>query len=421
MKKHVFIYTIALVLNSLATMAQEATLPAPPQDKPIYLTNATIHVGNGQVIPNGSIAFQQGKITAIGTGIAAPPGATIRDLGGQHLYPGLIAPATQVGLVEVDRERPTMDYRETGPYNPSVRAVVAYNTDSRIINTLRSNGVLLAHIVPQGELFAGTSAVMQLDAWDWQDAAYKAEAGQHFYIPRPYPGMPAAAVLEQLEEARTFLREAKAYLSSQQHSVVNLKFEALQSLFKKEQPLFVHATLVQEMMLAVGLAKEFDISVVIVGGADAWMIADLLKQQQIAVILQPAHSLPLTADDPIDQPYKTAGQLQRAGVLFAISDNGYWRQRNLMFQAGTASAYGLSKEEALSAITLNAAKILGIAHQTGSLETGKDANIVVSKGDLLDMRSNQVTLAFIQGREIDLNDKHKMLYEKYKTKYGITR
>jgi imidazolonepropionase-like amidohydrolase len=171
--------------------------------------------------------------------------------------------------------------------------------------------------------------------------------------------------------------------------------------------------------VAVDFAKEFGIEVVIAGGTDSWIIADVLKQNNIAVVLTQPHSLPLTPDDDVDQPYKTAAQLQQAGVLFCLSNEGFWQQRNLPFEAGTASTYGLTKEQALTAVTLNTARILGIDKTTGSLETGKDANIVISTGDLLDMRSSIVTRAFIQGREINLDNKHKQLYERYRYKYGL--
>jgi imidazolonepropionase-like amidohydrolase len=176
---------------------------------------------------------------------------------------------------------------------------------------------------------------------------------------------------------------------------------------------------VKEMLIAIDFAKEFDLDVTIVGGADSWQIADLLKQNNISVILTQPHSLPIMQDDDVDQPYKTAAQLQKAGVLYCLSNEGFWQQRNLGFEAGTAAAYGLTKEEALSAVTINAAKILGIDKLTGTLEAGKDANIAVSNGDMLDMKSSVITQAFIQGREINLDNKQKQLSEKYHKKYGI--
>jgi len=199
-----------------------------------------------------------------------------------------------------------------------------------------------------------------------------------------------------------------------------LKFQSVKGLFDKSQRLFIHCNLVKEMLIAIDFVKEFNFDVTIVGGSESFQIANLLKQNNISVILQQVHNLPTSEDDDIDQPFKTPTVLQKAGVLFALTDeDGTTTGRNLMFNAGTASSYGLTKEEALQSITLNAAKILGIANKTGSIEAGKDANIIISEGDILDMRTSVVTHAFIQGRELDLTDKHKQLYERYKKKYGI--
>ncbi|HEY4876995.1 MAG TPA: amidohydrolase family protein, partial [Puia sp.] len=182
----------------------------------------------------------------------------------------------------------------------------------------------------------------------------------------------------------------------------------------------VHGDQVKQMLVAIDFAKEFGFDVVIVGGSESFLIADLLKQNNIAVILHEEHSLPAMEDDDVDQPYKTPAQLQKAGVLFALNDeHEESRFRNLMFNAGTAAAYGLTKEQALQAITLNAAKILGIDDRTGSLEVGKDANIVISDGDILDMRSSIISHAFIQGREVSLENKQTQLYQRYMTKYGL--
>ena len=182
----------------------------------------------------------------------------------------------------------------------------------------------------------------------------------------------------------------------------------------------MHANTVKQMLVALDFVKEFGFDVVIVGGSESWQIADLLKQNNVSVILNQMHSLPTMADDDVDQPYKTPAMLQKAGVVFAINDeDGQTRGRNLSYNAGTASAYGLSKEQALQAITLNAAKVLGVADKTGSIEVGKDANIIISTGDILDMRTSTVTDAFIQGRKINLDDKHKQLNERYKHKYQL--
>lgn len=429
----IFIYILGLSLCSTALRAQETVYPAKPQQGLVFLRNATIHVGNGQVIQNGTIGFNNGKIMAVGANVPIPAGdVKVFDADGQHIYPGLIAPESNLGLTEVESVRATNDYEEVGEINPSVRSIVSYNTDSKVIATLRTNGILLAQVVPQGGLLSGSSSVVQLDAWNWEDAAYKTDNGIHFFMPRlmpranPFGGAAAGpatdavkAAMEKITSVKSFLREARAYAAGGQHAETNLKYAAVKGLFNKSQKLFIHADLVKELIVAADFAKEFDIDVVIVGGTDAWMITDVLKKYSIPVILSQPHSLPVMADDDVDQPYKTPAQLQKAGVLFCISNEGFWQQRNLPFNAGTAGAYGMTKEEALSAITLNAAKILGIADKTGSLEVGKDANIVVSTGDILDMKSSVITRAYIQGREVSLEDKHKQLYERYKYKYDL--
>lgn len=427
----------------LGATAQETVLPAKPQKGLIFIKNATIHVGNGKVIENGIIRIKDGKIEEVGANVAIPAGdVQVFDVKGKHVYPGLILPTSNLGLVGINSVRATQDVREIGDMNPNVRSLVAYNTDSKVINTLRSNGILLANVVPEGSFVAGTSSVVQLDAWNWQDAAYKTDAGLHVYMPtlmpRPNfgrfggggggggPQAPAADPvkegLEKIEGLKTFFKEAKAYFGETKHEETNLKFEAVKGLFDKKQKIYVHANTAKQILVALDFVKEFGFDMVIVGGSDSWQLTDLLKKNNVSVILQQPHSLPTGADDDVDQPYKTAAALQKAGVLFAISDDdAQTRGRNLAFNAGTAAAYGLSKEDALAAISLNAAKIMGMGDQTGSIEVGKDANIVVSEGDILDMRTSNVTDAFIQGRKIDLTDKHKLLNERYEQKYDLKK
>lgn len=430
MKK--ILFYICACIATIKVFAQETISPAAAQKETIALTNATIHVGNGQVINNGTVVFNNGKITEVGT-TASVSGARVIDCKGKHIYPGLILSSSQLGLIEINNIRATIDATEIGEMNPSIRSLVAYNTDSKVINTLRTNGILLANIVPSGGIISGSSSVVQLDAWNWEDAAYKTDGGIHFHMPsllnrgrrrffnaQASNADPVKEGLSRIEEVKTFFREAKAYLAQPKHENTNLKFEAVKGLFDKKQKLFIHCNIVKEMLLAVDFAKEFGFDVVLVGAVDSWQIADILKKNNIAVILNQLHDLPAMIDDDIDQPFKTPAMLQKAGVLFCINDDdGNSRYRNLAFNAGTASAYGLRKEEALSAITLNAATILGIADKTGSIETGKDANIVVSEGDILDMRTNIIDHAFIQGRQIVLNNKQMQLAEKYEKKYGI--
>jgi imidazolonepropionase-like amidohydrolase len=430
------------IFGMMSLQAQETVLPAQPHKGYTYIKNAIIHVGNGKVIENGVIKIKDGKIEEVGTNITVPDDPNnVVDAKGKHVYPGLMLPTSSLGLIEISAVRASSDVREMGELNPNVRSIVAYNTDSKVINTLRSNGILLANVVPQGSLLAGSSSVVQLDAWNWEDAAYKTDAGMHLYMPSMMPrprfggfggggvgggqqpqSDPVKEGLDQIEKVKSLFREAKAYLAETKHEETNLKFESVKSLFDKKQKLYVHANTVKQILVALDFVKEFGFDMVIVGGSDSWQVAGLLKQNNVAVILQQPHSLPTLGDDDVDQPYKTAALLQKAGVLFAISDDdGQTRGRNLPFNAGTAAAYGLTKEEALAAISLNVAKIMGVADKTGSIEPGKDANIVISEGDILDMRTSNVTDAFIQGRKIDLTDKHKLLNERYNQKYNLKK
>ncbi len=436
--KKLLSYILLGLFTFSAAMAQETVYPGKDYKGLLFITNAVIHVGNGQVIEKGTIKVNNGKIEQVGQNIAIPADdVKVFDAKGKHVYPGLILASSQLGLMEVPTVRATVDASEIGDLNPNVRSIVAYNTDSKVINTLRSNGILLAGVYPDGSLLTGSSSVVQLDAWNWEDAAYATDNGIYLNMPslltrrggrggfggfgqQQPQGDPIKRALDQLEVVKVFLREAKAYAEAPSHATTNLKLEAVKGLFTKKQKLFITCNIVKEMLVAVDFVKEFGFDVVIVGGSDSYLIADLLKQYNIPVILGQMHSLPTMVDDDVDQPYKTPAILQKAGVLFAISDDdANTRSRNLPFNAGTAAAYGLSKEEALSAITLNAAKILGVADKTGSIEVGKDANIVISEGDILDMKSSIITHAFIQGRTVDLTDKHKQLAERYKYKYGI--
>jgi imidazolonepropionase-like amidohydrolase len=427
------------LLATLNARAQDDIYPAKDYKGKLYITGGTIHIGNGQVIEGGTIAVDNGKIVQVGQNISVPAGSgsdvKVVDAKGKQIYPGIILPVTDLGLKEIaNGVRGSNDYEELGDLNPSVRSIVAYNTDSKIINTLKSNGVLLASVTPQGGTISGSSTVVQLDAWNWEDAAYKMDGAIHLHMPsfivRPRrfgrrpgaeaPSDPVKEALAKVEEIRTFFREAKGYLQTSPHKETNLKFEAVKGLFSKQQKLFVHGDQVKQMLVAVEFAKEFGFDVVIVGGSESWLIAPLLKANNIAVILGQQHALPTTEDDDFDQPYKTPALLQKAGVLFALNDDhDEARYRNLTFNAGTAAAFGLTKEQALQAITLNTAKILGIDDRAGSLEAGKDANIVISGGDLLDMRTSIVEHAFILGREVSLDNKQTQLYHRYMHKYGL--
>lgn len=437
--RYIFICAVFCLLSA-AGYSQPDIYPAPEHEGTILLRNATIHIGDGRVVENGSVLIRGSRIDAVGTAVGQPEGAKVYDLKGKHVYPGLISTVSNLGIRDVNGSVPgSDDYSELGDVNPSVRSIVAYNADNPIGNVLRGMGILLANVVPQNDrgtsqLISGTSSVVQLDAWNWEDAAYRLDGQMHFNMPsliqrrarfssaaQTSAGNAEKLALRKINELKAFFNEARFYLSEKAPGQKNLLFEATRGLFDKSQKLFVHCNGVKEMLLAIDFGRELGFDIVIVGGADSWQIASILKEHNIPVVLSQTHSLPMAADDDIDQPFKTPAQLQAAGVLFAINDvDATTRGRNLAFNAGTAAAYGLSKEQALSAVTLNAAKILNIADRTGSIEAGKDANIIISKGDILDMGQSIVEQAFIQGREITLDNKQSKLAERFGHRFGIS-
>ncbi|MCB9272948.1 MAG: amidohydrolase family protein [Lewinellaceae bacterium] len=411
-------------------IAGQTPAPAPAQQQPVYIYGATAHLGNGQVIENSAIAFDKGKITFVGEAgnLREGEGHLRINATGKHIYPGFIAPATNLGLVDIEAVRATRDFREVGSMNPNVRSLIAYNTDSEIIPTVRCRGVLLAQVRPEGGRISGLSSVVQLDAWNWEDAAYRADDGLFLN----WPGLASYNRREQrlstnkeyekqVQEVRDFFAEAKAYLDNPAPAKDNLKYDALRPVLEGKTRLYVQAQEAREIMNAVQLAAEFNMKLAIVDGRDAWMVADMLKAHDVAVVLRATQSLPARVDSDVDQPFKTPALLQQAGLLFCFGMDGFWEQRNLPFQAGQAVGYGLDYEQAVAALTSNTARILGIGDRTGTLEVGKDANLFISEGDALDIRSSQLIRAFIQGREINLDNKQKAWYRKFKAKYDEGR
>ena len=428
--------TLALATAASAALAQ-VPVPAPPQAKPILITGATLHVGNGTVVPNATVAFDKGRLTYAGPSAGFTPdkaGYETIDAAGQQLYPGLILPNTTLGLTEVEAIRATVDDEEVGTLNPNVRALIAYNTDSDVLPTVRTNGVLLAQPTPRGGLLTGQSSVVQLDAWNWQDAVVRADDGQHLTWPemvfRLNPNEEAAA-LDKRQKAREgrlrdleqLFAEASAYRQQPTGRQENLRLAALAGIFDGSKTLYLHADYGKEIIEAVRFARRLGVQkLAVVGARDAWMVLDFLKQNDVSVVVSRIHALPRRDADDYDQPYKLPAQLQAAGIRFCLDYQGTQEtagSRNLAFIAGTAVNFGLTQEQALTAITLTTAQIMGIDKDYGSLETGKSATLVLSKGDLLDMRTNAVTRAFIDGRSISLDSKQTYLEKKFRSKYGL--
>lgn len=404
--------------------------PSPPQSKSILITGGTVHVGDGKVIDEGAVGFRDGRIDYVGYNYGAKAAYdTVIDVKGQQVYPGFIVPDSPLGLVEIEQARATVDMRDVGQFEPELRSISAYKSDSRVTPTIRANGVLLAQVAPRGLAIAGTSSVVHLDAWDNDGAIVKADDGVFMSWPAAYqrqgwwaePGETDSEKkderVKKLEEMRAFFRKAKAYAAVTKPATIDVRLEAMRGLFTGSKALYVRADAAREIAEAVQFAKAEGVKrTVVVGGYDAWRIADLLRDNKVDVILRRTHSLPMRPEDDIDMPYKLPALLKERGIRFCLSytgDHEHAGARNLPFTAGTARAYGLSAEDALRAITLDAAAILGIDQRCGSLAVGKDATLIVSQGDALDMRGNDVRWAFIQGRRIVLDDHQKQLFRQY--------
>lgn len=418
------------LLVSFSGLAQQT--PAPKQSNAYSIEGATLHMGNGKVIENALIMFDNGKITFVGSAMMkiARQGEII-DAKGKHVYPGFIAPNSTLGLVEVDAVRASDDEDEIGAMNPHVRSIIAYNTESKVVESMRPNGILMAQITPRGGRISGTSSIVQLDAWNWEDAIIKEDDGIHLNWPIAYSrgrwwlGEPRILkenknYSKEVEELVQFFSQNNAYQTSDKNPK-NLPFEALNGLTDGSKTLYVHVDKEKGITDAINFAKAQNIkNMVIVGGYEANKVTDLLKENNIPVLLQRVHSLPNNTDDDYDLPFKLATELVNAGVLVGLENAGDMERmntRNLPFLAGTTVAYGLTKEQALSLITFNTAKILGIDDTVGSLEVGKDATLFISEGDALDMRTNKLSKAFIQGRDISLETHQTKLAKRYSEKY----
>jgi len=429
--KHLIYLVLGIFLLSPYGAEGQQT-PADTQKRPLMLTNGTIHTVSGETIQEGTLCITEGRISYLGEIDKAPKssGYKVIDCSGKHLYPGIIMPVSNIGLKEIGAVRATRDYDDVGDYNPNLRSIIAFNTDSEVTPTIRSNGVLIEQVIPYGGVISGTSSIVQLDAWNWEDAVYKLDDGiflnwpsafyvKGFWSDNPGEVVPIEKFDKNVASLESFFAEAKAYINTSNPKQKNLKFEAMRGLFNGSKKLFIDAYDSRQIISAVEFNKAYDFDIVITGATESWMVAELLAENDIPVILSPVHSLPEYQDDDIDQPFKTPFMLKEAGVRFCLSpQDGAGSERNLPFLAGTSVAYGLSKKEALKSITLSTAEILGISETLGSLEEGKDGTIIVCTGDLLDMRTSHITDAFIKGRKIDLDTHQKELYRKFMGKYN---
>lgn len=407
-------------------------IPGAPQSRPILIRGAWVHTVDGADIDGGSVLFEQGQITAVGKSVPQPKGTLVIEAAGKHLYPGLIEPVTDLGLREISAVDATDDRIEFGRENPNARAWVAFNPDSELIPVARAGGVLVAMAAPQGGWLRGQSAVIQLDGWTVAEMTLLAPSGLFVDWGAVHPRDDDDAKRRQDREKRLaefddLLDQTRRYGQSRQarpdQTPSNLRLESLLPIVEGRLPLIVEADRQSVIESAVAYAVAQGLKLVIYGGYDADRCAAILKQYDIPVIIASTYRLPLRRDDPYDAPYTLPDRLRRAGVRYAIggsgagSPGGAAAARNLPYHAAVATAYGLPEQDALRAITLSTAEILGVDNRIGSITVGKDATLLITDGNILETETH-VTDAYIQGRKVDLGSRHKMLYEKYLKKYA---
>jgi len=421
-------------LISLATFSQQT--PAPTQTRSILILGGIAHLGTGDAIEDAAIGFRDGKIDFVGRTFQADKSKydDIINASGKQIYPGFIVTNTTLGLQEIGAVRATQDQYEVGTFRPNVRAIIAFNTDSEITPTVRSNGVLMGQITPRNGVISGASGVVQFDGWNWEDASIKMVDGIHLNWPSTHHKHSVDGKIDirkrktydqQKHEIDRYFAEARAYAQAHPEpsaSVMDVRHEAMRGIFDGSLALYCHASDVRAITEAVHFKREMGIKrLVIVGGYDAYLVGDILRENNVGVILTSVHRLPRFKEEDIDLPYRLPKLLSDEGVLFALQVDARMTEmntRNLPFYGGTARKYGLTEEQAIMALTRNPARLLGIDDVCGTIERGKDATLFISEGDALDIRTNYLTHAFIQGRTIDLDNRQRELYRKFQTKYG---
>jgi imidazolonepropionase-like amidohydrolase len=420
--------------------------PAPTQDKSVLIFGGITHVGDGQIINNSVIGFTDGKIDLIASSEENWTDKllnmfsdsnnkkydTIIDASNQHIYPGIIALNSNLGLVEVDAVRASVDDDEAGIYLPEIRSIIAYNAESKAVESMRPNGVLVAQIAPNGGVISGSSSVVQLDAWNWEDAVIKYDQGLHINWPSPYTfgrwwlgedrGLKANKNYnKQVNDLKEFFDKSKANMNLDKS--MNLKSRSMKAIFEGESTVYLYADDEKEIVDGVLFFKKFGINkIVIVGASEAKNQLDFIKENNIPVLVKQPYRFPQSDDSDPRETFMLAKKMIDKGILVSIDPSGAPQSRvsirNLPFYAGSFSSYGIDKEVALSMITLNPAKMLGIDSEFGTLEIGKSATLFISKGDALDIISNNVTHAFISGRKISLETHQTRLWRRYSNKYS---
>jgi hypothetical protein len=400
----------------------------------ILIANGHLHPVVGQEIVASLVEVENGRIIGIKNAISSTYNPqdwdTVIDATDAHIYPGFVAANSTLGLTEIEAVRASNDYNEIGSFNPHIRSQIAFNVESKVLATVRSNGVLLVQATPRGGIVSGTSSIMASAGWNWEDATVLADDGIHVNWPMPWEGggwwaEPAdktinSKYLEAVKELERFLQQAKVY-SESNNPTFDARFQALEGCFKGKKRIYFHAEELRQLADVLEIIDRYKFNYpVIVGGSDAYLLGQRLVDSKIPIMLSRLHRLPDNEEDPVDLPYKLPYLLYKMGVTFSLQNSGgmeAMNARNLPFLAGTAEAYGLPSNDALRAITLTPCEIMGIDKDYGSLEVGKSATLFVSRGPALDMRTNSIQTILINGKlESTLNFQEE-LYLKYQKKY----
>jgi len=414
----VIILFFAIMVSVSPLLAQT---PAAPQSGPIALTGGTIHTISNGVIENGTILFEDGIITAMGTEVELPDGADQVDASGKYIYPGLIDSYSQMGIYEIGAVDMTLDISEEGRINPNVRPEVAFNPESRHIGVARSAGVLITVSSPGGGLISGQSSAMMLDGWTWEEMLVKSGTG----LIVNWPDFDDEEDYEkEILELRDTFSDARAYRTAFRSLEENegrqldydARWNAMIPVLDGDVPVVVYADELRQIQDAVTWSEEEEVELVILGGRDAHYVSNHLARKDIPVIVTTVLSSPYRNWEAYDSQYNLPAKLHDAGIRFAIAGASSAPYANrLPYEAGAAAAFGLSEEEALRAITLSPAEILGFDDRAGSLEVGKDATLLITTGNPMEY-STQVEQAYIEGRKIDMMDMHRQLYERFREK-----
>ena len=416
-----------------ASLAAAASIPQATDS--FMIRNATVHTMAGADIANGSVLVRDGKIAGVGQNLSAPAGTQVIDGTGLHIYPGMIDSGTTVGLTEIGAVRESSDVAEIGKFNPQLRASVAVNPSSEHVPVTRANGITSIIALPAGELISGQASLMHLDGWTSDEMTVEGGAALHLRMPtvqtrmsgRFFDDAPPGGGGPSYDEARKkyeaemrelndFFESAHRYQKAKSAHMPgfqqDLRFEAMLPVINGEEPVLVSAARERAIRDAIAFGEKQKIRIILADALEAYKVAGELAAKKIPVILGPTLALPEEEDDPYDRPFTTPSDLFKAGVKFAFASNSVEFSRNLPYQAATAVAFGLPHDEAMKAITVNAAQIWGVDKLMGSIEEGKWADLMITNGDPLETPT-QVTQLFIKGRPVDLDNKQHRLYEKY--------